>query len=138
MNRTKYLSAGLACALSVWVVGVSACESPREPIGSSSPSVDQGVGSKDAAKDVKLGEMSDSSDTETVEIPVTVTNHSSKPSDYYIEARIYNKKGEQVDTASTFVERVKPGHVAKDTLLGLNATTHAHHYDLTVVDRTAS
>lgn len=93
------------------------------------------MGAKDASKDVKAGDMA--TPYGTVEIPIKITNHSSKASDYHVEATIYDASGAQVDTALTFVQRVAPGGTAHDKLLGMNGD-QADHYKITVVDRTAS
>lgn len=129
--KKKFVALGLATAAFTGI-GVAACDT--DPATKPS-SVSQGGAAKSAAKDVKLGDMS--TPYGTVEIPVTVTNHSSKPSDYSIEASIFNHDGVQVGTATTYIQRVMPHHKAKDKLIAVDAND-AITYKLTKVERTAS
>lgn len=126
------LATGLATA------GAGACEvEDSATTDKKDNGVAEGIGSKDAAKDVKLGELSTPYDT--AEVPVTITNHSSKPSDYWVEAKLLDSAGVQVGTASTYVQRVAPKGTATSELTSLDADSGtATDAKLTVVDRTAS
>jgi hypothetical protein len=102
------------------------------------PDVSQGVGSKDATKDVTMGEPK-VDEYGSVTVPVTVKNHTSKASDYMIEANIFDSNGTQLTTAMGFAWRVAPGDTAKTNLIsmvdfGVDDVTAK----LTVVERTAS
>lgn len=76
-----------------------------------SASVGKGFGSKDASGDVKLGKPT--TNGYWVTIPVTVTNHSSKRSDYFIDVSLESADGKtQFDTGSAIAQRVEPGQSA--------------------------
>lgn len=132
--KKKIVALSVAGSILVGGVGLSACETSSDT-PKPKQSAAHALGSKDATKDVTLGKMA--TPYGTIEIPVTVINHSSKASDYNIEATVYDENGTQVDTATTYIQRVQPGGKAHDKLLGTNGDT-ADHYKLTVVDRTAS
>ncbi len=130
--KKKIVAASLA-TLAFGGIGVAACDTGDT--GSKPSSVSQGGAAKSAAEDVKLGDMK--TPYGTVEIPVTITNHSSKPSDYSIEATLFNSDGTQVGTADTYVRRVMPHAKAKDKLIAVDANG-AVTFKLTKVERTAS
>lgn len=134
----KLLAAGLITGSALFGIGgmAAACNStPSDAPAKKSPGVSREMGSKDASNDVKGGELT--TPYGTVEIPVTITNHSSKPSDYHVTATVYDANDTQVDTAETFVQHVAPGGKAHDKLIGMNGS-EADHYKITVVDRTAT
>lgn len=86
------------------------------PKASASTSVGRGFGSKDASGDVKLGKPT--TNGYWVVIPVTVTNHSSKRSDYFIDVSLESADGKtQYDTGSAFARRVEPGQSAREEVL---------------------
>jgi hypothetical protein len=135
--KKKIATTLVAGALTLSGISLAACEVPEDTSkgSGSGQGVSKGLGTKDALKDVKLGKLT--TPYGNVEIPVKVTNHSSKASDYSIEATVYDAQGNQVDTATTYIQRVAPGGTASDKLLGMNGQ-NAESYKLTVVDRTAS
>lgn len=88
----------------------------------SQSSISRGLGSKDASGDVTIGKPT--SDGYTVTAPVTVTNHSSKRSDYFIDISLESKDGKtQYDTTTVFSESVEPGQTAKEDGTFFKATS---------------
>lgn len=133
----KLLAAGLISGAALFGIGglAASCGDTGDPPAKKQPGVSREFGSKDASADVKTGDMT--SPYGTIEIPVTITNHTSKTSDYHISATVYDANNVQVDTAETFVQNVAPGGKAHDKLIGMNGQ-NVDHYKVTVVDRTAS
>jgi uncharacterized protein DUF2510 len=87
------------------------------------PGVSRGAGAEDASGDVVLGTTSIDSVSNLPSISVTITNHSSKRSDYSITLAIEASHGsQQVDTADIFVQNLEPGQSTRQeaTFLGLD------------------
>lgn len=79
-----------------------------------SPSVSRGVGSKDASGDVKIGRLTVDKVLGMPKVIVTVTNHSSKRSDYAITLALESADGRtQLDTADVFVQNLEPGQSSR-------------------------
>lgn len=136
--RFKKTIASLMIAGSAIGLG-AACEGVSEdPAPQPQSQPQQGVGSKDASKDVKLGEPR--VEYGIITIPATITNHSSKPSDYSIEANVFATDGTQLTTAMGFAFSVAPDGKAKVALDGSVPDTSITevHAQLTMVERTAS
>lgn len=139
--RFKKTIASLFIAGSAIGLG-AACESvsedPPKPQGQEQQTPQRGVGSKDASKDVKLGEP-ELDPYGMVTVPATITNHSSKASDYMLEANVYDGSGAQVSTAMGFAWNVAPGGKAKVTLdSAVDMSVQSVTVKLTTVERTAS
>lgn len=133
--KKKIVAASLA-TLAFGGIGLAACDT-GDTGGHKPGGVSKGIGSADATKDVKMG--APQFPYGTVEIPVTVTNHSSKTSDYNIEAAVYDTSGAKVATADTFIEQVEPGGHARDKLIALpSQSVYDGSAKLTTVERTAS
>lgn len=130
----RKIIAGVALA-GVAVLGVGACTVSEDQPPQKEDGTAQGVGSKDATRDVDLGSVRWVYGT--AEIPAEITNHSSKPSDYYIEATLY-QDGVQVGTAISYVQRVQPGNEAQTKLVSADASSKPDRAKLTVVERTES
>jgi len=82
---------------------------------SSASSVDKGAGSKDASADVTIGAL-DTSNQFAASVPVTITNHSSKRSSYFIELALESADGKtQLDTTPIIVNDLNPGQTSPQT-----------------------
>lgn len=99
--------------------------------------VSRGLGSSDATADVKIDKGSLSSSYGIAKATLTITNHSAKRSDYYIEAVLLNSAGENIGTANTLVSAVEPGQVAHTELTG-SYTGKLAKLKINQVQRTAS
>jgi hypothetical protein len=71
------------------------------------------------AKDVKMGTPVVNADEYDAHVPVTVTNHTDKTSDYSITVEWVDSEGNRISTGDAFVEGVKPGQTAKDKAVSL-------------------
>jgi hypothetical protein len=102
--------------------------------------VSRGLGAKDATADVKLLSFQ-RADVEGGVVRhvgrLLITNHTSGPSDYYIEVSIENKAGTQVDWANPTAEHVQPGQQAR---ISFEVFDHpdAHRAVVREVQRTAA
>lgn len=103
-----------------------------------SPGISKGLGSADATKDVKTGDVQNEG-MGTVTIVVKVTNHSSKRSDYAISANLYNADGTQIGTADAYINNVDPKSSASDQMFGTVSDNQiVSSYKVTQIERTAS
>ena len=109
------------------------------PAGNSG--ISRGLGTADATADVKIDKGSVSGEdlggTGVAKATLTITNNSSKRSDYYIEAVLLNAAGENIGTANALVQAVEPGQVAHTELNG-TYTGELDSVKITQVQRTAS
>jgi hypothetical protein len=81
-----------------------------------SNSVSHELGSQDASKDVTLGAITIEPTLSIPQVPVTVTNHSSKRSNYIIEVSLESADGKtQLDTTTVAVENLEPRQASKQT-----------------------
>lgn len=109
MNRIILSTAAALLAVSALAACDTASSSTPE-----SPSVSQGYGSKDASADVVLGPPTQDGVFGGPSVPVTVTNNSSKPSDYSITVAA-EVGGVRVDTDNMiFVTNLAPGATAEE------------------------
>jgi hypothetical protein len=85
--------------------------------GSTSASgVSQGLGANDATGDVVIGKLVTQADTDISEAPVTITNHSSKRSDYFVTVALESSNRKtQIDTSPVFVQNLEPGQSSVQT-----------------------
>lgn len=130
----------IAAAIALASVGAIAACDVTDPghATKQSPGVSQGVGSADARKDVITGDPKNEG-FGTITIPVTVTNHSGKTSDYSLEANLYDADGVQVGTAFADISRVSSHGVARSKMFGdVSERDVVSSYRLTLVERTAS
>jgi hypothetical protein len=108
------------------------------------PGVSKGIGSKDASADVKLGKLKAKKILGQVSyyyVPVAVTNHSSKRSDYLITVALESADGKrQIDTASLLIQNLEPGQSKSDEgdFLTTDKVPHGTKLVLQEVERTAS
>jgi hypothetical protein len=79
------------------------------------PGVSKGIASKDASNDVKVGKLKvEGGGLGFGSVEVTITNHSSKRSDYAITVALESADGkQQFDTADVFVQNLEPGQSKK-------------------------
>lgn len=88
------------------------------PSSTPNPGVSKGIASKDASADVKLGHLKAKKILGQVSYyyaPVTVTNHSSKRSDYVITVALESANGKkQIDTADVLIQNLEPGQSKSD------------------------
>lgn len=84
---------------------------------SASASVSHELGSKDATADVKLGKVVvDPTMLSLPTVPVIVTNHSSKRSNYLIQISLETADGKtQIDSTNVVVDNLEPGQVSHQT-----------------------
>lgn len=82
------------------------------------PGISKGIASKDASADVKIGRLKAKKILGQVSYyyaPVTVTNHSSKRSDYVITVALESADGKmQIDTADMLIQNLEPGQSKSD------------------------
>ena len=82
---------------------------------STAPGVSKGLGSADASGDVKIGKP-DASNGFSIDVPITVTNHSSKRSDYFVDLALVSADGKtQYDTTIATIQNLDPGQTSTDT-----------------------
>jgi hypothetical protein len=110
----------LAVTALIAVLTVSGCSSAGDggSGGSSkkpSSGISKGVGTKDASGDIKVGKGVKDAALGWVSVPVTITNHSSKRSDYFVDLAIESADGStQYDTTTVFAQAVEPGQKATE------------------------
>lgn len=96
--------------------GGAAGSGQRSTGAAPSSGVSQGVGAKNASADVTVGHWTYDSLMSVGEVGVTVTNHSSKRSDYDITIALESPDGsQQYDTAEVFITGLEPGQTKHDT-----------------------
>lgn len=110
---------------------VAGCAVPEESgttdTTAKSGTISKGAGTKDASADVKLvsfKEVDKGYGMVSFIGTLEVTNHSEKPSDYYIEITIENKAGENIDWTNAVVEHLRPGQKAKAGFEVFNEGAH--------------
>jgi hypothetical protein len=70
---------------------------------------------------------------------VTVTNHSGKPSDYFIEAQVLDAHGVVIDTGNTLSTNLAPSQTARQELnLTVSQDKNPASLRISKVQRTAS
>jgi hypothetical protein len=121
--------------------GTAKTTTPNTPTNNQSPGVSRGIGSQDATGDVKLGRYN----TDVIKVGhvgVTVTNHSSKRSDYMITVALESADGHtQYDTADVYVQNLEPGQTTSQDGIFTNTSTNppaTAKLVLKSVERTAS
>ncbi|SDJ41768.1 hypothetical protein SAMN05444157_3273 [Frankineae bacterium MT45] len=89
---------------------------------SSAPSIAHELGSKDASGDVTLGKTS-TDEIGYTHAAVTVTNHSSKRSNYIIELSLQSADGKTLYSSTTVpVENLEPGQASPQDAVFLTST----------------
>jgi hypothetical protein len=108
---------------------------------SASGGISKGLGSADATNDIKLSPDASAWNVDNANglltVPLTITNHSSDRSDYYIQAALLNKAGDNIGTANALVQGIEPGQVGHADLTG-TYTGKLDDVKITQVQRTAS
>jgi hypothetical protein len=122
--------------------GGSSKSTPTTPSGktSASPGISKGLGSADASGDVALGKP-DASNGFSIDVPINVTNHSSKRSDYFIDVALVSADGAtQYDTASALIQNLEPGQKSSDkaSFLKVNKMPVGATIQIKSIQRTAS
>ncbi len=57
-----------------------------------------------------VGKVATQADTNLSQVPVTITNHSSKRSDYFVTVALESADGKtQIDTSTVIVQNLEPG-----------------------------
>lgn len=114
------------------------------PSAAPSPGVSNGLGSHNAAADVTVGKLKAKKITGDVAyyyVPVVVTNHSSKRSDYVVTVALESADGkQQIDTATVLVQNLEAGQSKRDEGDFLSTTKAPKGAQLVLqeVERTAS
>lgn len=91
----------------------AAASSANKSSASKSTGISQGLGTKDASADVKVGKLAYAEDSGT-QLTLTVTNHSSKRSDYIIDVALETASGsQQLDDSPALAENLDPGQSTK-------------------------
>jgi hypothetical protein len=110
---------------------------PKASTPEAQSSISTGLGTKDATADVKLGESTESYGITS--LPVKITNHSEKASDYYIEVVAESKNGsERIDFSNVLVMGLKPGQKATEKATFTADIPASAVFTVTEVQRTAS
>jgi hypothetical protein len=78
------------------------------------PAISRGIGSQDASGDVALGRAMESPDPfNTQYVPVAITNHSEKRSDYSIDVAADRPDGSRITTTIVTVTGLEPGQTTE-------------------------
>lgn len=94
--------------------------------GVTTTTVAKGLGSKDASADVHLGALGAPDVLKMRTATLTITNNSSKRSDYYIELSAESADGKtQYDTAAATATNVEPGQTTNGDVLPFTKTMPA-------------
>jgi len=101
-------------------------------------SVSQGLGANDATGDVVLGTAEVPDAIGVIYLPVTVTNHSEKRSDYYIEIAANDAAGNRVDFGNVLVMGLEPGQSSVEEAMFTNDLPAGITFKVIQVQRTAS
>lgn len=121
--------------------GGGTTNTPSTPTTNQSPGVSHGIGSQNASGDVKLGSYTTDA-AQFGHTGVTITNHSSKRSDYMITVALESADGHtQYDTADVYVQNLEPGQTTSQDGIFANAPTNppaTAKLVLKSVERTAS
>ena len=121
--------------------GGGTTNTPSTPTTNQSSGVSQGIGSQNASGDVKLGSYTTDA-AQFGHVAVTITNHSSKRSDYLITVAVESADGHtQYDTADVYVQNLEPGQTTSQDGIFANAPTKppaTAKLVLKSVERTAS
>jgi hypothetical protein len=101
----------------------SGSNSTAKPASGASAGISKGLGSSDASADVTLGKP-DASNGFSIDVPINVTNHSSKRSDYFVDISLVSADGKtQYDTALAAIQNLDPGQKSTDKASFLKLTT---------------
>ena len=106
-----------AFTVSITLAGCSSTSGGDSGGSTKKPSsgISKGVGSKDASGDIKVGKPVKDAALGWVSVPVTITNHSSKRSDYFVDLAIESADGStQYDTTTVIAQVVESGQKATE------------------------
>jgi hypothetical protein len=137
MDMVDVLLVGGGIALAVFVGSKVLADDPT-PTHPETNTVGQGIGSQDASDDVDLLTRSATIDRiGTIRVPLLVTNHSSKPSNYLIDVTAIRGNTRIGQSLPVTVNHLAPGSRASETVLfyGANGATS---FQVVSVSRTAS
>ena len=125
---------------SIAAIGLSACNVPSSTSGSSSSSGGTQLGPLAHASDVSIDACTTDPTLNTPVAHLTVTNPSSKPSDYMITIAFEGPDGSQIDTGDAFVQALQPNQSTKTdaTSLKEGANTTGMTCKIVQADRTSA
>lgn len=126
---------GLLFAACLGAVGTAVNEAANTPAPADN-GISRGAGSKDATKDVTRIRVSEPDAIGIRTINLTITNHSSEPSDYYIELALEDAEGNNVGMTNATADRIKPGQNAY--VKAVFTEDNVNKVVVTEVSRTAS
>jgi hypothetical protein len=118
---------GIIVVIVAVTVAVSSAQSSNNATpGATTPSagVSKGLGAHDASADVNVGALTWDSNLGAASVPVTVTNQSSKRSDYVITVGLETADGKvHLGSGNALVFNLEPGRSAPQTanFLGVSA-----------------
>lgn len=101
--------------------------------------VSKGFAANDAVADVELGKATAPElITGIVYLPVTVTNHSGKRSDYYVEVAALDATGNRVDMSNLLVSNLEPGRASIEQMIFVQLPGADITFQVIEVQRTVS
>jgi hypothetical protein len=139
-NTFLAFSAGFVALMLVWAIVAIASMPSDSGTGSGTSGTSQGLGAKNASKDVTAIKFTKDDEIGGTYMGhsgvISITNHSSKTSDYYIEVSIEDRSGTNVDWSNAVAMKVRPGQSARAEFTVYNED--AYKATVTEVQRTAS
>jgi hypothetical protein len=124
----------------VVVIGVIACGASCSNTNSNN-GISQGLGSQDATKDVSVTTCKSEPDglggTEP-KVVLSIVNHSSKRSDYFIEVQLVGFDGSRVGDGNDLVTGLNPDQSSIETVADATANSKEFTCRIQTVQRTAS
>jgi hypothetical protein len=102
---------GLLAVLAIAMLNGDPTSTTVEESASSSQGISKGLGTKDAAADVKLLSFRHRGYGE-YQGTIEIVNHSDGTSDYYIELVILDQAGTNIDWTNAVAQQVRPGQRA--------------------------
>jgi hypothetical protein len=117
--------AGVAVFIAILVTGSKAIDRVSHALASTGTSggIDNGIGTASAIKDVVLGSAVTFDGAGLAHLQVTVTNHSSKRSDYDITVAVVSADGKtQYDSDEEFVDSLDPGQTKVEDFIFSDVT----------------
>ena len=144
-HKLRWTLLGLGGIVAIIAIATAAAggttKTPSTPTTNQSPGVSHGIGSQDASGDVKLGSYTTDA-AQFGHVGVTITNHSSKRSDYMITVALESADGHtQYDTADVYAQNLEPGQTTSQDGIFVHAPSNppaTAKLVLKSVERTAS
>jgi hypothetical protein len=101
-------------------------------------SVSQGLGANDATGDVVLGTAAAPDVIGVTYLPVTITNSSSKRSNYSIEIAANGSDGNRIELSAVYIDSLDPGQITTEQAMFLKTLPAGVVFEVITVQRTAS